>query len=80
MLQLLAIVSKKQEFVWWDSFEIMTVNVYFDARQILQLFVLTLCVQLTTQQEKYKNGSAAKFTFEIISSTNCFIEFTSVFW
>ena len=38
--QFLAICSQKQGFIWADSFLVMTSNANFDARPILQLFVI----------------------------------------
>ena len=35
--------QKKNKFIWKDSYEVMTSNVNFVARPILQLFVIALC-------------------------------------
>ena len=43
MPQLLATNCQKRGFIWWDSFAVMTSNVNFYARPILQLFVIALC-------------------------------------
>ena len=67
MPQLLATTCQKRGFIWWDSFVVMTSNINSDARPVLQLFVITLCGLSTTQQKYYKNGSACKFTFEVVS-------------
>ena len=42
MPQILAITSRKRGFIWWDSFAVLKVNI--DARPLLQLFVIALCL------------------------------------
>ena len=44
MPQLLATICQKREFIWWNSFVVMTPNGSFDVRPVLHIFVITLCV------------------------------------
>ena len=48
-------------------FVVMTSNVNSDARPILQLLVIALCVVSKPLNKIYKNGSVCKFMFELIS-------------
>ena len=68
MPQFLATTYQNHEFIWWDSFVVMTSNVNFSARPIVQLsgncFV---CGQSSIQQKNHKNGSEWKFIFEVAS-------------
>ena len=68
MPHIFATTCQKQGFIWWYSLAVMTSNVNSDAKLILQLVVITLCSPSITQQQNYKNGSAYKLTFEVISS------------
>ena len=45
----------------------MTSKVNFNARPVLQLFVIALCVVSQPLNENYKNGPATKFTMKVIS-------------
>ena len=45
----------------------MTSNVNSDARPTLQLLVIALCVVSQPLNKIYQNGSACKFTFDLIS-------------
>ena len=44
------------QVIWWDSYEVMTSNINFNTKPILQLFVYNyfVCGQSTTQQKNYK--------------------------
>ena len=50
----------------FDVSEVMTLNINFDARPILLIFVTDVCVygQSATQQKNYENGPVSKLAFE----------------
>ena len=67
MPQFLATTAQKRGFIWCDSFVVMTSNVNLDARPILQLFAIALCVVSQPLNRKLQKWFCVKFTCKVIS-------------
>ena len=69
MLPALATTWHKHGFIYdLVFFLIMTPNASFNTRAVLQLYVIAFCVvKQPFNWKNYYNGSACKFTFELIS-------------
>ena len=69
MPRLLATTCQKREYIWWDSFVVMTSNLNLNVRPILQIFV-ALCAVSQPLNRIITKMVCVLIMFEVLKTNN----------